>query len=150
MIGVLSLLITGATLSGFALALYWLRLETGQAITVAFVTLALAQLWNVFNVRGGSGRQLVNDVTGNPYIWAALALCAGLVALALWLPSLSALLDLPDPGLPGLGLAAALSLVPLIAGQILLLFNLTPGHDREQGTQPSGRASLRGRDVERG
>ncbi|MDE4305020.1 cation-transporting P-type ATPase [Phaeobacter gallaeciensis] len=150
LIGVLSLLITGATLSGFALALYWLRLETGQAITVAFVTLALAQLWNVFNVRGDSGRQLVNDVTGNPYIWAALALCAGLLALALWLPSLSALLDLPDPGLPGLGLAAALSLVPLIAGQILLLFNLTPGHDREQGTQPSGRASLRGRDVERG
>ena len=51
LIGVLGGTITLATLGAFLLALEWLDLAPAEAVTVAFLTLALAQLWNVFNMR---------------------------------------------------------------------------------------------------
>jgi len=121
LIGLLGGAITCATLASFALALFWMRLEPGPAVTVAFLTLALAQLWNVFNMRTRGSGFFVNDVTGNGYVWGALVLCLGLISAALWLPWLSGLLGLPWPGLNGLALSAAMSLVPLVFGQFLLL-----------------------------
>lgn len=117
-IGVLGGTITIATLGAFWLALHWLLLTTAQAITVAFLTLALAQLWNVFNMRASAAGIFVNEVTRNPWVWGALALCLGLIAAALWLPGLSDILTLPDPGLPGFLLATGASFVPLGIGQI--------------------------------
>lgn len=120
LIGVLGGAITLATLTAFLLALFWLRLESGPAVTVAFLTLALAQLWNVFNVRDADSGLIGNEVTRNPYVWGALALCLGLIGLAVWLPSLASLLGLPDPGPGGLALAGATSLAPLLLGQAWL------------------------------
>ncbi|MBU2484202.1 MAG: cation-translocating P-type ATPase, partial [Alphaproteobacteria bacterium] len=68
LIGVLGGAITLATLAAFLLALFWLRLESGPAVTVAFLTLALAQLWNVFNVRDADSGLIGNEVTRNPYV----------------------------------------------------------------------------------
>jgi Ca2+-transporting ATPase len=121
LIGFLGVSITLATLGAFAAALFGLGLEAAPAVTVAFLTLALAQLWNVFNVREPGGGLLRNDVTRNPYVWGALALCIALIAAALWLPGLSEVLGLPDPGVSGLVLAGGMSLVPLVLGQILLV-----------------------------
>ncbi|WP_422371025.1 cation-translocating P-type ATPase [Hoeflea sp.] len=120
LIGVLGGAITLATLAAFLLALFWLHLNAGAAVTVAFLTLALAQLWNVFNVRDADAGLVINDVTRNPYVWGALVLCLGLIGLAVWLPSLAGLLGLPDPGPGGLALAAAASLAPLLLGQAWL------------------------------
>lgn len=116
----LGVAITLATLAAFLLALFWLRLDAGAAVTVAFLTLALAQLWNVFNVRDADAGLIRNEVTRNPYVWSALALCLGLIGLALWLPSLAGLLGLPDPGAGGLVLAGVMSLLPLALGQAWL------------------------------
>ncbi|MCK8465534.1 cation-transporting P-type ATPase [Aliiroseovarius sp. S1339] len=127
-IGVLGGVITLATLVAFWLALHWLMLDVGPAVTVAFLTLALAQLWNVFNVRVPGGQVFVNDVTRNPWIWGAITLCLGLIAAALWVPGLSSVLQLPDPGGTGLLLAAVASLVPLVIGQIYII--LRPVHLR--------------------
>jgi Ca2+-transporting ATPase len=87
---------------------------------VAFLTLALAQLWNVFNLRDPGASLIGNDVTRNPYVWGALALCLGLIGLAVGQPSLANLLGLPWPGPQGLALAAVASLVPLLLGQAWL------------------------------
>ncbi|WP_290891687.1 HAD-IC family P-type ATPase [Hoeflea sp.] len=119
-IGVLGTAITIATLSAFLLSLSWLKLDSAAAVTVAFLTLALAQLWNVFNMRDPDSGLFNNDVTRNPYVWGALALCLGLTGLALWLPQLADLLGLPDPGNRGLALAFAASLTPLALGQLWL------------------------------
>ena len=119
-IGVLGAAITVATLGAFGLALGWLGLAPAQAVTVAFVTLALSQLVNVFNQRDPAAGLLRNDVMRNPFVWAALVLCLGLTAAALWLPGLSDLLDLAPPGRAGLILAAIASLVPLVLGQVWL------------------------------
>jgi Ca2+-transporting ATPase len=115
--------ITVATLAAYVLALSWLGLDPARAVTVAFVTLSLAQLWNVFNMRSPETGTLTSDVLRNPYVWAALAICLALVSAALWLPVLSSLLRLPSPGAGGLGLALALSLGPLVVGQLTIRAN---------------------------
>jgi len=125
LIAVLGGAITLATLAAFLLALFWLQLDAGAAVTVAFLTLALAQLWNVFNVRDADAGLVGNEVTRNPYVWGALALCLGLIGLAVWLPSLASLLGRPHPGADGLALAAASSLAPLVLGQAWLMLTRT-------------------------
>jgi Ca2+-transporting ATPase len=113
-------LLTAATLGTFAFALADPRWSEAEAVTIAFLTLALAQLWNVFNLRGVGAGLIRNSITENPLVWAALATCLGLLAAALWLPSLSQLMELPSPGAGGLALALGGSLVPLVLWQAWL------------------------------
>lgn len=108
--------ITLATLSAFAAALFYLDLPSGSAVTVAFLTLALSQLWNVFNVRSATHLSK-DDILRNGYVWAALALCLVLIACALLHPGLADLLGLPWPGRAGLLLAVAMSFLPFLLGQ---------------------------------
>mgnify|MGYP002019100141 CR=1 FL=1 len=82
---------------------------------MAFLTLALAQLWNVFNARQPGSRLLRDGEIRNPFVWGALALCLLLLAAALWLPGLAAVLSLPTPGLSGLLLATWNWFVPFLA-----------------------------------
>ena len=110
--------LTAATLSGFVLAVWWLGMPAEDAVTVSFVTLALGQLWHVFNMRDRGSALLANEVTRNPYVWAALALCLGLVGVAVYLPPLAAVLALMPPSAEAAGLAVGLSLMPLLLGQI--------------------------------
>ena len=117
-VGGYSLLITAAVLGSLALALSWLQLTTRQAVTVSFLTLAFAQLWHVFNMRDRGSQLLRNEITANRSVWGALVLCTGLLLLAVYLPGLSGILKLSGPGIRGWTLVAAMSLVPLIAGQI--------------------------------
>ncbi|WP_371054928.1 cation-translocating P-type ATPase [Rhodosalinus sp. K401] len=143
LIAALGAAITVATLAAFALALYWLRLSTEQGVTVAFVTLALAQLWNVFNLRSPASGFFGNVVTRNPYVWGAIALCLGLVAVALWMPGLSDLLGLPAPGPAGLGLALGMSVVPLALGQLLLTLASPDWLDPHEWEVPGSAAAAR-------
>ncbi len=136
-IGGLGGAITLATLGAFAAALHGLGLEAGPAVTVAFLTLALGQLWNVFNVRDRGSHVLRNEVTRNPYVWGAIALCLGLIGLALWFPPLAHLLGLPDPGRDGLVLAACASFFPLVVGQVWIALGSSRRRDRKPGQAPS-------------
>lgn len=140
LIGFLGGAITLATLLAFGIALYQLHLPPAQAVTVAFLTLALSQLWNVFNVRSVSLGLFRSDVVRNGYVWAALALCLGLIAMALLHPALAGLLGLPWPGQPGVLLAAAASLVPLVLGQGLILARAAGRKSRPAGLIAPGEA----------
>ncbi|TNE67246.1 MAG: cation-transporting P-type ATPase [Rhodobacteraceae bacterium] len=113
--------ITLATIAAFLLALRHLALPPHQAVTVAFLTLALAQLWNVFNARAPGRRALRDGDIDNPYVWGAIALCLLLIAGAVLIPSLATLLQLPYPGHIGVLLALGMSLVPLIFGAAYLV-----------------------------
>lgn len=120
-IAIFGFTITVAVLVALGLAWYWLGLPDPAAVTVSFLTLALAQIWHVFNLRDPHTNWLRNDVVGNKYIWGAIALCLVLLVLALFVPIVAEVLELHDPGLPGLGLALGMSLVPLVVGQIIIL-----------------------------
>lgn len=98
----------------------FLGMERRRATTVAFLTLALAQLWHVFSMRHRASGPWRNEITTNPWIWAALALCVALLLAAVYLPPLAALLSTRDPGWLGWGVAVGTSLVPLAVGQVAL------------------------------
>jgi Ca2+-transporting ATPase len=113
------LLITVSVLGVFGVALRELNVADKRAITISFLTLAFAQLWHVFNMRERSSGLIRNEITQNPYVWGALALCTGLLLAAVYVPGLSNLLKTADPGPEGWLLVIPASLLPLVVGQIV-------------------------------
>lgn len=113
-------LITVTVLSAFGWALYVMELSGQQAVTVSFLTLALAQLWHVFNMRDPDSTWRHNEITGNGYVWGALALCVGLLLAAVYLPLPAEVLRLARPD-GGMWTAIAFfSSLPWVAGQLWL------------------------------
>ncbi|MBI4183014.1 MAG: cation-transporting P-type ATPase [Proteobacteria bacterium] len=112
-------LITAATLGAFLAALGPLAMDPRHALTVSFLTLALAQLWHAFNMHEAGSPWLANEVVRNPLVWAALGFCAALTVGAVHVPGMAALLALSDPGPAGWALIAGASLAPLAIGQAL-------------------------------
>jgi Ca2+-transporting ATPase len=82
----------------------------GEATTMAFVTVALAELALVFSVR--SPIRPAWAAARNLYLVAAVALSAAVVALALYLPPLREPLETVPLAASELGVAALLALVP--------------------------------------
>lgn len=117
-VGGFASLITVAVLAAFWLALERLQLGTRGAVSVAFLTLALAQVVHVFNMASPASGPVRNEVTRNPWVWGAVLLCVGLVLASVYLPGLSDVLQVSDPGLRGWMLVIAASLIPLVIGQL--------------------------------
>ncbi len=119
-----ALLITGAVLGAFALALGPLALSRTEAVTVSFLTLAFAQLWHVFDMREPSSPLLRNEVTRNPWVWGALALCAVLLVAAVTAPGAREVLRIAWLDGRAWALIAGASLTPTVLGQIGKVFGL--------------------------
>jgi Ca2+-transporting ATPase len=90
------------------------------AVTVSFLTLALAQLWHVFNMRDQDAGLLGNDVVRNPWVWGALLLCLLLIAAAIFVPSLTRVLGIVPLEATAWWLVIGCSLAPLLVGQAAL------------------------------
>jgi Ca2+-transporting ATPase len=142
-VGSYSLLITVAVLGAFALAFTWLGMEQDGAVTVSFLTLAFAQLWHVFNMRDRDSGFIDNEIVRNPWVWGALALCTALLIAAVYLPGLSSLLSVVNPGVEGWLLVMAASALPWLIGQV---FKAVADAQQERGLvsqtsidAPSGR-----------
>ncbi|HSR70150.1 MAG TPA: cation-transporting P-type ATPase [Acidobacteriota bacterium] len=103
-------------LAGLSIALAGLGFERERAITVSFLTLAFAKLWFVLNLRDRDASALDNDITRNPWIWAATALCVALLLAAVYWPPLAGLLDTRPPGSGGWTLILSLSFLPALLG----------------------------------
>lgn len=114
------LMITIATLGAFWVSLNQLGLSSVDAAAVAFLTLAMSQLWHVFNMRDRQEAPFVNSVTRNPYVYAALTISLVLLAIAFMVPTLSQVMALNSLSREQLGLACIASLLPLVAGQLWL------------------------------
>jgi P-type Ca2+ transporter type 2C len=110
-------LITASVLTAFGIALKVLGMTTERAVTISFLTLAFAQLWHVFNMRGASSHVLRNEITGSRYVWGALGLCAALLVTAVYLPGLAGVMSLTDPGPSGWLLVLLCSALAWIVGQ---------------------------------
>lgn len=113
--------ITAATLAAFYLSMTWLAMGPEHAVTIAFLTLALSQLWNVFNMRERGTGFLLNEITRNGYVWAAIAWCLALTVGAVYMPGLADILSLSPPDAEGWMLAVGLSLLPWLIGQLAKL-----------------------------
>lgn len=119
---VFGLVMTGSVLGAFFLTLGPLNLGRDMAVTSAFLTLAFAQLWHVFNMRDPQASIFYNDITRNPWIWGALTLCTLLLALALFVPPIAVLLDLVVPTRDAWFVVLGFSVIPVLFGQAWFLF----------------------------
>ena len=64
---------------------------------------------------------LRNEITCNPWLWAALALCTGLLALPPYLPPLAHVLHLAPPTPTMWAVVLGLSAAPMIVTQVVML-----------------------------
>ncbi len=130
---------TIAVLGSLLVAELLLGYSQSQAVTVSFLVLAFGQLFHVFNMRDPASPTIRNEVTRNPYIWGALALCLSIVLVVTYVPPLARVLSITPPDLSGWILVAAASLTPFAVGQIALLVRSRYPSDRtgsERGNLP--------------
>ncbi len=109
--------LAASILGVYGLAIGRFGMAPELARTVAFLALAFAQLFHVLNMRGDDSTWLRNEVTQNKWVWAAIAICIGLVLGALYLPVLAEVLALTAPSAQGWWLILAGSLAPVLVGQ---------------------------------
>ena len=102
------------TLTPFFLAYYALGMAEAACVTIAFLTLAFSQLCHVFNMREGGASLFANDVTRNPFVWGALALCTAILLLVVYVPPLAHVLGTVPLGFKGWALVVPFSILPVI------------------------------------
>ncbi|WP_404361787.1 cation-translocating P-type ATPase [Marinobacter sp.] len=112
-------LMAACVLSALLLADHWLGLTELEAVTVSFLTLAFGKLWFTFILRSPKSPILRNEITRNPWVWGALALCIALLAAAVYLPVLSGLLQTRILGWQAWLLLLTMSVIPFVAGQVV-------------------------------
>lgn len=117
------LAMTGAVFGAMTIAENQLGLDGAQLVTVTFLTLAFSQLWHVFNLRHARSGILVNEVSRDRWIWAALAFCTLLLLLAVYQPHLATILGLARPDGAMWAVVMVASLSPLIGIQLASLIS---------------------------
>ena len=110
------LLLTGVTLFAFRVGMSWYGIEgegLRQATTMAFMTLALCQVFHVFNARSQTRSAFTSRLFTNGWLWAAVGICLILQAAAVYVPLLQKVLHTVPPTLSDWGVIAACSLMPI-------------------------------------
>jgi Ca2+-transporting ATPase len=128
------LLITISVMVAFEVALVSFGMSDQEAVTISFLTLAFAQLWNIFNMRAADSNVVRNEVTENPNVWAALGFCIVLLIAAVYVPGLSTVLGLKPPHPHGWTMILAASLLTLVVGQAVKTLSAA-GKKRGQGAR---------------
>ncbi|NIR42791.1 MAG: HAD-IC family P-type ATPase [Gemmatimonadetes bacterium] len=118
-VGTYSALITASTLGVFLWGLYGWKVEVEHSVTLAFMTLALAQLFHVVNARSPDRILFTRRMFDNPWTAAALAVTILLQVAAVYLPGLSDVLGTYPLGVGDWALVLGASLTPLLIGQLL-------------------------------
>ena len=113
------MLLTLAVLGALLFAIYGLGYGDDEAVSVSFLTLAFAQLFHVFNMRDRGSKLIDNEITGNWYVWGALALCSLLIAAAVYIAPLADVLNVIPPGGDGWTLVLVMSFLPALIGQAI-------------------------------
>ena len=84
---------------------------------VAFVTLAFAQLFHVFNMSSPHSKLWVNEITTNIFVWLALIICTLLMLLVFALPQMRLVLGLEVLSAEVWLVSILASLIPLVLVQ---------------------------------
>ncbi len=116
------LLLTVVTLIAFAIGMHWhgtVGEGVRRATTMAFMTLALAQVFHAFNTRSQKGSAFTSRLFTNGWLWAAVAVCLILQAAAVYLPLFQQVLRTVPPTLADWGVIAACSLMPLAVVELV-------------------------------
>jgi len=116
------LLLAGVTLLAFFVGMHWHGTEgegLRQATTMAFMTLALAQVFHAFNARSQRRSAFTSRLFTNHWLWAAVVFCLMLQAAAVYLPFLQKVLQTVPPSVSDWGVIAACSLMPVAVVELV-------------------------------
>lgn len=114
-----SVIIGTLVLGALSIALYYLGFEEQRAVTVSFLTLALAKLWFVLNLRDKGTSVWRNDVVSNRWMAGAWVLCVMLLLAAVYWGPLAFFLRTIPPGIEGWAVIVSLSIIPAALGVFL-------------------------------
>ena len=112
------------TLIAFGLGLNWHGRESEgvrRATTMAFLTLAFAQVAHAFNARSRRRSIFTSRLFTNGWLWAAVLVCMLLQVAAVWLPLLQRILHTVPPTATEWAVIAACSLAPVAIVELVKL-----------------------------
>ncbi len=117
-ISLYSLLITLAVIAAVLYCKEFLLVDNKTANNVAFVTLAFAQLFHVFNMASAQSKLVVNEITKNKFVWFAILICVAQVILVFAVPQLRRVLGLNILSSNMWIVTIVASLIPLLLVQL--------------------------------
>ncbi len=118
------LLLAAVTLATFFVGMQWYGTEgTGlrHAVTMAFMTLALTQVFHAFNARSQRRSAFTDRLFTNGWLWGALLTCVLLQVAAVYVPLLRAVLQTVPLSASDWGIVAACSLAPVAVVELVKL-----------------------------
>lgn len=130
-------LLTGATLGVFLFGLKVWGAEPRHAVTLAFMTLALTQIFHVFNARTPDPVLFGRRILQNRWVWGAIAVTVGLQVMTIYFAPLAQVLRTYPLRGPDWALILFGSILPLIIGQIWKLSSARPSRPEAAGSQES-------------
>lgn len=111
--------ISAAVLGVVAYGNFVLELEASIINNMAFYTLVLAQLFNVFNMPKQQESFFINEVTRNKWVWGALILSVLVTVGAFLIPPIAAALSLQTFSFALLGTTVLFALGSLLLAQLV-------------------------------
>jgi P-type Ca2+ transporter type 2C len=116
------LLLAGVTLLAFFVGMRWYGTEGDglrHGVTIAFMTLALAQVFHAFNARSRTRSVFTVSLFTNGWLWGAVLVCLLLQAAAVYVPLLQAVLDTVPLTPTDWMMIAACSLAPVAVVELV-------------------------------
>jgi len=116
------LLLAGVTLLAFGIGLHRYGTEgegLRRATTMAFMTLALAQVFHAFDARSQNRSVFTSRLFTNGWLWGAVAICLILQAAAVYLPLLQRVLYTVPPTTSEWAVIAVCSLLPVAVVELV-------------------------------
>jgi Ca2+-transporting ATPase len=117
-IAAFAVLLTAVTIAGFMIGLEGSDTATPRAMTMSFMTLALAQTFHLVNARGRTRATGVRSLMTNRYAIGAIVLVVALQVIALHTPPLADLLGVQPLSVSDWGIVVALAFIPVAVGQL--------------------------------
>jgi Ca2+-transporting ATPase len=105
--------------------------ELRRATTMAFMTLALAQVFHAFDARSQNSSVFTSRLFTNVWLWGAVAICLVLQAAAVYLPILQSVLHTVPPTPPEWAVIAGCSLMPVAVVESVKLIQRVVVRNRE-------------------
>ena len=121
-IGLYALCITFACMAAVIYCKEFLLVDDKTANNIAFVTLAFAQLFHVFNMASAQSKLWVNEITKNKFIWLAIIICAALLLMVFVVPQMRRVLGLNMLSANVWMISITASLIPLFVVQLYKIF----------------------------
>ncbi len=115
-------LLAGCTLAAFAVGMRWYGAEgegLRHAVTIAFMTLAMAQVLHAFSARSRTRSALTSRLFTNGWLWGATSICVALQIAAVEVPLLREVLRTVALSWADWGVVAAGSVAPVVVVELV-------------------------------